>query len=122
MCGVALSVHRTVYSAPALGGEMQKIPLDQARVGMVLARDVTTEDGRVLAPADSPVDEILLRRLDLAGATKLVVQGKPVPGATMGYDALARVERLDHLFRAHRGDRFMMTLKTMLFKYFKERI
>jgi len=101
---------------------MQKIALDQAGVGMTLARDVTTEDGKILALADSPVDDALLRRLDLAGVTKLVVQGKPVPGATMGYDALARTERIEHLFRAHQEDKFMMTLKIMLLKHFKERI
>ena len=101
---------------------MQKISLEQAKAGMVLASDVTTEDGKVLANADAPVDDAMLRRLDLAGVTKLVVQGKPVPGATMGYDALARVTRLDHLFRAHQGDRFMMALKNMLFKHFRERI
>jgi len=101
---------------------MQKIPLNLVRVGMVLANDVETEGGKLLAPADSPVDDALLRRLDLAGVTKVVVQGKPVPEATMGYDALARIKRLDHLFRAHQGDRFMMTLKNMLFKHFRERI
>jgi len=101
---------------------MQKIALDQAGAGMVLARNVTTEDGKLLAPADSTVDEAMLRRLNLAGVTELVVAGKPVPGATMGYDALARAKRLDHLFRAHRGDRFMTALKTTLLKHFKERV
>ena len=100
---------------------MQKIPLSQAKVGMVLASDVMTADGKVLASTDSCVDDAMLRRLDLAGIVKLVVQGKPVPGADMGYDAPARAKRLEHLFRAHRDDRFMMTLRNMLFKHFKER-
>jgi hypothetical protein len=101
---------------------MQKIPLDQAGAGMVLAYDVTTADGKVLASADSPLDDAMLRRLGLAGIMKLVVQGKPVPGADMGYDALVRAKRLDHLFRAHQDDRFMMTLRNMLFNHFKERV
>jgi len=100
---------------------MQRIPLNQAKVGMVLASDVLTADGRVLAHADSPVDDTMLRRLDFAGVMHLVVQGKPVPGANMGYDALARSLRLEHLFRAHRDDRFMTTLKNMLLRHFKER-
>jgi hypothetical protein len=100
---------------------MQKIPLNQAREGMQLASDVVTHDGRVLASADSPLDEMALRRLELAGVTKVVVQGKPVPGADMGYNALARVKRLEHLFRSHQDDKFMMALKPMLLNHFKER-
>jgi len=100
---------------------MQKISLNQASPGMVLAVDVMTTDGRVLASDGTPVDDAMLRRLALAGVTKLVVQGKPVPKADMGYDALARMSRLDHLFRAHQEDRFMMTLKNMLFKHFEVR-
>jgi hypothetical protein len=101
---------------------MQKIPLNRVRVGMVLAHDVMTADGKVLAAADSPVDDAMLRRLELAGVMKLVVQGKPVPGANMGYNANTRLKKLDHFFRAHHDDRFMMALKSMLFKHFKERV
>ena len=89
---------------------------------MVLAREVATSDGRVLASADSPLDEMTLRRLELAGVPKLVVQGKPVPGADMGYNALARAERLDYLFRAHQDDKFMVALKSILLNHFKERV
>ena len=100
---------------------MQKISLDQASAGMVLGVDVITSNGRVLASVGTPVDDAMLRRFALAGVMKLVVQGKPVPGADMGYDALARAKRLEYLFRAHQADRFMMTLKSMLSKHFTER-
>jgi HD-like signal output (HDOD) protein len=100
---------------------MQKIPLHQATVGMVLAYGVMSADGTILAPVDSPVDGAMLRRLELAGVTKLVVRGKPVPGADMGYDARARMERLGHLFRAHEDNRFMMAWKALLHKHFMER-
>ena len=100
---------------------MQKIPLNQVKAGMVLACDVTAKDGRVLASADSPVDDALLRRFELAGIVKLVVQGKPVPEAGMGYNTLVRAHKLEHLFRAHQNDRFMMALKNMLLKHFMER-
>ncbi|MDR0466996.1 MAG: hypothetical protein LBH94_06530, partial [Deltaproteobacteria bacterium] len=80
---------------------MQKIHLSQAQAGMTLASDVTLENGRVLAEAGSPVDNAMLRRLELAGVTKLVVQGAPVPGADMGYDARGRTRRMEYLFRRH---------------------
>jgi len=100
---------------------MQKISIEQAKADMVLGNDVTTADGKVLAPADSRLDDALLRRLKLAGTLKLVVRGKAVPGADMGYDALARAMRLEYLFRAHHNDKFMMALKSVLFNHFKER-
>ena len=100
---------------------MQKISLSQAKAGMVLASDVLTADGKALASAGSPVDDAMLRRLDLAGVTKFVVRGKPVPGADMGYDARARAQRIQHLFRAHQNDAFMMALEELLLQHFKDR-
>jgi hypothetical protein len=100
---------------------MQKIPLHQAGAGMVLAVEVTAADGKMLASAGSPVNDAMLRRLEQAGVMKLVVQGKPVPGADMGYDAGARAQRVKHLFRAHQNDNFMMSLATLLHKHFQER-
>jgi hypothetical protein len=100
---------------------MQKISLSQAKVGMMLASDVMTADGKVLASAGSSVDEAMLRRLDLAGIAKFVVRGKPVPGADMGYDAYARAQRVQHLFRAHQNDSFMMALQELLLQHFTDR-
>ncbi|MDR0465947.1 MAG: hypothetical protein LBH94_01170 [Deltaproteobacteria bacterium] len=101
---------------------MQKIHLSQAQAGMALASDVTSDDGRVIAAAGSPVANAMLRRLDLAGVTKLVVQGAPVPGADMGYDAQGRAQRIEYLFRRHQDDPFMMSLKSMLLKHFSTRV
>jgi len=99
---------------------MQRILLTQGVAGMVFADDVTAADGKVLAPAGSLVDDALLRRLELAGVTELVVQGRPVPGAG-GYDAKERASRLAHLFRAHQNDNFMTALQELLSKHFQTR-
>jgi len=99
---------------------MQRILLSQGVAGMVFADDVTSADGKVLAHAGWLVDDALLRRLELAGVTELVVQGKPVPGAG-GYDAQERASRLAHLFRAYRNDNFMAALQELLFKHFQTR-
>ena len=88
---------------------------------MVCAEEVTAADGRVLASAGSPVDEGMLHRLELAGVTELAVQGKTVPGADSGYNARERVNRLEHLFRAHRNDSFMTALQELLYKHFQAR-
>jgi hypothetical protein len=44
-----------------------------------------------------------------------------VPGANIGYDARARVLRLEHLFRTYPDDKFMQLMKAQLLKHFKER-
>ena len=100
---------------------MQKILLSQAKAGMTLASDAMTANGKVLIPADTSLDDAMLRRLEHAGLAKLVVKGKPVPGADMGYDADTRAKRVQHLFRAHENDSFMIALRDMLFKHFKAR-
>jgi hypothetical protein len=100
---------------------MQRILLNQAGAGMVIADEITGVDGKVLAPAGSLVDDAMLRQLEHAGVTKLVVEGKPVPGATMGYDARERADRLEHLFRAHQNDSFMTALQELLHKHFQSR-
>jgi len=100
---------------------MQKISLSQAGVGMIVANDVMSVDGNVLASAGSSVDAAMLRRLELAGIAKFVVRGKPVPGADMGYDARARARRVQHLFRAHQDDSFMTALGALLLKHFQDR-
>lgn len=97
---------------------MQKISLAQVTPGMMLAYEVTSPAGMVLADAGAEVDADMLRRLEIAGVTKLVVRGNPVPGADMGYNTAMRAKRLEHLFRRHRDDRFMNTLKNMLYKHF----
>ena len=100
---------------------MQKITMSQAKAGMILAYDVTTAKDKVLAPAGTSLDDATLRRLEYAGVMKLVVKGKPVAGADMGYDAHTRAERVQHLFRKHENDSFMVALRNMLFKHFKVR-
>jgi hypothetical protein len=108
------------HASPAYLG-IQTIPLHQATAGMALVYGAITDDGQILAPAGSPVNNALLRRLELAGVTRLVVEGKPASGAGMGYDAQARADRLEHLFRAHRDNRFMTLLQAGLHKHFRER-
>ena len=102
---------------------MQKIPLDLARPGMVLAKPVTRSDGIAVAAAGAELSASLLDRFDGMGVTHLVVEGEPVkldgpPGAT-SFDK--RLERLDFLFRKHEDNAWMQQIKRLMDHYFRMR-
>lgn len=99
---------------------MQKIPLSLAAPGMTLAKAVVREDGITLVGEGAELSEALLTRFEQSGIASITVKGTPVDMANLpgGTDYNKRAERLQHLFRKHSGDRFMMTLKNMLNQYF----
>lgn len=102
---------------------MQKIPLNLARPGMVLAKPVARADGIAVAAAGSELSEGLLDRLDGMGVTHVVVEGEPVkldgpPGST-SFDK--RLERLDFLFRRHTDNAWMAQIRKVMDHYFRMR-
>lgn len=102
---------------------MQKIPLNLARPGMVLAKPVARADGIAVAAAGSEISQGLLDRLDTMGVTHLVVEGQPVkldgqPGST-SFDK--RLERLDFLFRKHTANPWMAQIRRLMDHYFRMR-
>ena len=101
---------------------MQKIPLEMAKADMVLAKTIISAEGSILASAGQVLSDAVLRRLNMAGITQLVVQGKPLPGYGMGYNVAARQERMEFLFRNHKDNIFMKTVCAFLCKHFQERL
>ncbi len=100
---------------------MQKIPVKMAAPGMTLAKPVVRADGITLVGAGVELSEALIARFEQAAIGTISVKGTPVqmddlPGDT---DYGRRAARMDHLFRKHAGDPFMMTLKKVLSQYFR---
>ena len=99
---------------------MQKIPVNLARPGMTLAKPVKREDGLVIVGEKTELSEAIIARLDNMGIKRIVVEGEPVDmSGEGGGSAAKRVERMDHLFRKHAGDKWMMKFKAILKRYFK---
>lgn len=100
---------------------MQKIPLNLARPGMVLAKPVARADGIAVAAAGSAISASLLGRLDAMGVTHLVVEGEPVrldgPAGVTAFDK--RLERLTFLFRKYPDDKWMGQIRRLLDNYFR---
>lgn len=57
---------------------MQEILINQAAKGMVLAKDITNQDGRVLCGKGTELTDSLIERLKKIEITHVAVQGHPV--------------------------------------------
>lgn len=102
---------------------MQKIPLQLAQPDMVLAKAVTRENGMVLVAAGTVLNSTLLFRLENMGVEQVVVEGDPLDaGSGGGAEALAKKrEKLDHLFRNFKDDKYMQRVKKIVDAYFAQR-
>jgi hypothetical protein len=100
---------------------MQKIPLSLAEPGMILAKPVLREGGLVLVAEGTELSEALLGRLKSMEIEAVTVEGAPVNLDGPGGDAsaVARLARLDHLFRRLAVDPFMARVKEALHQYFQ---
>ncbi len=100
---------------------MQKIPLKLALPGMKLARSVEREDGITVVAEGVELTQALIDRLGSMEVKRVVVKGQPVDigeaGGGTAYDKC--LERLDHLFRRHTSDQWMLKVKSFLGRYFE---
>lgn len=91
---------------------MQKIPLNLARPGMVLAKPVLRDNGLVLVAENTELSESLLQRLERMDIETITVQGHPVDLGDGGENTYAqRMSRLEHLFRRHGQDAWMLKVR-----------
>lgn len=98
---------------------MQKLPLELVQAGMVLAKPATRENGMVLVPAGTALTGALISRLQSMGVEQLVVEGDALDMGGSGAEALARKEeRLEHLFRNFKNDRYMQQVKAIVRDYY----
>jgi hypothetical protein len=99
---------------------MQRIPVKLARPGMVLAKPLLRDNGMVLLAEGTELSDSAVARLAGMGVDSIVVQGHPVDleGLAGGTSHAARAARMDHLFRRHGDDPWMMQLKKVFKGYF----
>ncbi len=100
---------------------MQKIPIDLARAGMVLAKPVARENGITVMAEGMELTQTLIDRLQGMSIERIVVQGHPVDmGGALGSTKFSeRLERLPHLFRVYEKDKWMKMVLNRLQAYFR---
>jgi len=103
---------------------MQKIPLNLAKPGFVLAKPVARSDGMVVAPQGAELTEALLDKFDMMGVEQVIVEGEPIQmdGVSSGTNYDTRLQRLDHLFRHYENDQWMNQVKALLTHFFKMKV
>ena len=89
---------------------MQRIRLEQAGAGMVLARKVENAKGMVLCAEGTVLTAALLERLGRSGVTHVTVEGRPVE--TEGGPTLEEeLEALERRFSSVAGDPLMEAIR-----------
>ncbi|WP_045210844.1 hypothetical protein [Desulfonatronovibrio magnus] len=103
---------------------MQKIPLDKAKPGMVLAKPILRDNGMVLVAEGTEITDTLITRLENMDIPSVVVQGHPVEmeGVDPPKTYKQRVQEMDHLFRNFNDDQWMTRMKLFLKAYFKKKM
>lgn len=101
---------------------MQRIALTRAKAGMVLAQAVYRPDGLMLMGEGIILTDALIERIRQVGVGTVFVEGNPL-GAEGTVGNLGKVAgQLPFLFRRHRDNVFMMTLRSVLARRFAHTI
>lgn len=100
---------------------MQKIPLELAKAGMVLAKPVLRSNGLVLIGENAELSDAIIARLKQMDIDTVVVQGNPLDleGVGSGTPYNRILDRMDHLFRKYEADQEMMLVKSRIRDYFQ---
>jgi hypothetical protein len=98
---------------------MQRIPLNSAEPGMVLAEPLLYKNGMTLAGAGFELTGAAIERFRLAGIAVVVVEGD---GAGRYVELEHIASKLTLLFRRQTENPFMMGLQGILVKHYAERI
>ncbi len=103
---------------------MQKIPLEKAKPGMVLAKPILKENGMVLIAENTELSENHFTILKKQGIKFIVVKGTPLDlgEGAYGFSIKKRLERLDHLFRKHYNNNWMQKVKEFFKIYFQYKL
>lgn len=88
---------------------MQRINLEQAAPGMILAKKVENEKGMTLCKEGTELTDAILYRLENAKISQVSVQGRPIQ--VEGEKPLSeRVEELHHRFQKVASDPLMQQI------------
>jgi len=98
---------------------MQRIPLKLARPGMKLAKDVQTEDGKILCGAGTSIGQELIDRFSRMGIAAITVEGRPVklPGEK---NLSEKIKELDARFSRVRDDPVLKALMKLIAEHWIE--
>jgi len=98
---------------------MQRVPIDKAVQGMVVARPVTNETGVVMVGAGTALTEGLIEKLTALEIDHVIVKGRPLGGEAKPLDQLYK--ELDSRVTLIAADKVCMQIKDIIKKDLKSR-
>ncbi len=99
---------------------MQKIPLEKAAEGMVLAKPIARENGVVLMGEGTELNEQLIERLKSLDITKITVKGQPL-GDEDEKSVEVLIAELEERFTPVSSDKLCVQIKDIIKKDIKRR-
>lgn len=99
---------------------MQKIPLDKATEGMILAKPIARENGVVLMGEGTELNQQIIERLKSLDIQKITVQGRPLGGDDEKSVELLCAE-LEERFSLISSNKLCLQIKDMIKKDIKRR-
>ncbi|MBN2299373.1 MAG: hypothetical protein JXM72_12305 [Deltaproteobacteria bacterium] len=90
---------------------MQKVPIDLAAPGMILAKPVTNEKGMPLCAEGTELNANLIERLKKMNVSALVLKGHPVDLGIEEKSTDEKLQEMDAKFARLEGDPIMNRLR-----------
>ena len=100
---------------------MQKIPVDKAEEGMVLAKPVAKENGVVLMGEGTELNDRIIERLRDIDIKTVVVKGHPLDTGKPEETLEQLYEKLDERFSTVASDKLCSEVKELIKKDIKRR-
>ncbi|WP_033396206.1 hypothetical protein [Thermodesulfatator atlanticus] len=99
---------------------MQRIPIEMAKAGMILAKDVTDEAGRVLCGPETELTTELIEKFKAMGVKFVSVKGHPIDFPwERPYEE--EIKLLEARFAKVADDPRLISLKKIIADYLKEK-
>ena len=99
---------------------MQKIPLEKAAEGMILAKPILRGNGVVLMGEGTELNEQLIERLKSLDITKITVKGQPLGGEEEKSVELL-ISELEERFAPVSSDKLCVQIMNIIKKDIKQR-
>ena len=93
---------------------MQKISLEKAQPGMIVAKPVMNESGVVLVGAGTALSEATIEKLKSLDIASVVVKGRPVDTGIPEKPLQQLFAELDERFSLVAGDKLCQQIKEMI--------
>ena len=101
---------------------MQKIPVDKAAKGMILAKPITRENGVVLMGEGTELNDLLIEKLKDLEIKKIAVKGRPLDIAGEEEKTLEQLHaELEERFSTVSSDKLCNQIKEIIKKDIKRR-